>query len=250
MKALFLLGVLKLTSDPTPPPIPPAPVLTAHNTTHINITEGKEKAISSPIATIADLRLTDTCRHEVIMKMEAWLLGAREPSREFITWTFNDMVIRSNHSRLILVDTGTVDDFQVIISTITYDYKSMKQIPGCRNMTLCVTDAFNKTANITLYVNITTNKEEPPKITTTLADLSRDQGHLFASNVDSQNRDDTTVTQPPFGAFVGEGAVRTDPTFLHSQKSAQSSPLCNTYTVTFSSLLCLCISLLLTSIGL
>ena len=49
------------------------------------------------------------------MKMEAWLLGAREPSREFITWTFNDMVIRSNHSRLILVDTGTVDDFQVSI---------------------------------------------------------------------------------------------------------------------------------------
>ena len=106
-------------------------------------------------------------------------------------------------------------------------------------MTLCVTDAFNKTANITLYINITTNKDEPPKITTTLADLSRDQGHLFAP-----------VTQPPFGAFVDEEAARTDPAFLHSQNSSQSSLLCNTYTMMFLSLLCLCISLLLTSTGL
>ena len=85
------------------------PMLSA-NTTAITILEGD---FSSPIGMVADLRLTDVDRHEVIMMMNAQLQGVLDPEEEFITWYFNNQWIRSNNGWLNLTDTGTVDDFQV-----------------------------------------------------------------------------------------------------------------------------------------
>ena len=89
------------------------PMLSANTT---NITLKESGSLSSAIGMVADLRLTDVDRHEVIMMMNAQIQGVRQPEEEFITWYFNHQWIRSNNSWLNLTDTGTVGDFQVSAS--------------------------------------------------------------------------------------------------------------------------------------
>ena len=86
------------------------PMLSANTT---NITLKESLSLTSPIGMVADLRLTDADRHEVIMMMNAQLQGVLDPEEEFIKWYFNNQWIRSNNGWLNLTDTGTVGDFEV-----------------------------------------------------------------------------------------------------------------------------------------